>query len=603
MVDQRHKTTVEIAVDDRQVRQLGGALRTALSTDQIDRFNRGLDQMLDRLRKAQPAAGALPGGRMGAAPPRLPPPPPPPRAPAEPEWSKKLIDAIGKMPGARAVGVGAGVGAAGGVMLGNYASRAGGMGAAVMGGEGVTERFLGGIPLFGQAMGAAVGAARRYAQEFISFRQSVVGTVGRTGFAPGTGGEGLGRYGFMPSELPQRFAGIAEASRMRGEGLREFGREALIRERRFGIGAESSAKLAGAIGVGTQGVDATRAQAAVQNAIKTGVAAGFRISDLGDVIDDIASDISQLRSKGIMVDDASMMTLRAMFGATGKESLQGAAATSAAKAAEDVLRSAPERGDFGAALAMQLARKGGKTPYEAFEMLEKSPQELVPEFIKAITGMGGTEEAQAFGLRSAFQGKIGYRQARELIQASQAGTLSPEQIETAFGKRTGELGEAAGVAEAQMGGAPATAAAMEAKRLGYGGQAVAAIQQLQTQELELAELGVTIGKDIAKISAETIKWVNILKDRGVQGVISELGAIGEKPKRFVDVEPGAAIPQEDLQDRMIDLKNAIEGLTNAFNSYVGAAKSVGNTVTDVLEGIGRGVAGSVGGIPIVSQGQ
>ena len=567
MTEQRHKTVLEIAVDDRGVRQLGNSIKATLSTEPVERFNRAIADLLRRLQQVQSAGGAAgaPGGPAGRAPGR-PPPPPPPRGPApgggagEPAWAGKLLSAIEKMPGR--TGVGAGVGAGAGVMAGNWLSRAGGMGAATMGGEGVTEHFLGGIPIVGQMMGAAVGAARRYAQEFVGYRQALGATVGATGFDPrgGANAGSLGRFGIMPGELPGRFAEIGRTSRMRGAGLEEFGTRAIATERTTCIGAGTIGHLAGAAGIGANETTPARASSLLENAIKTGMAAGFRIADLGDVLEDIASNTEELRSKGIMVTSESLMSIRAMLGATGRAGLQGAPGSAAAKSMEDVLRGAPERSDFGAALAMRLAMKGGRSPFAAMEALEQNASQLIPEFVKAITEMGGTEEGQAFSLRQAMQGRLGYHQARQLVQAGAAGELTPALAAQVAAGRASEYNAAVDAGKAGTGGAAATEAGLAEKRLAYGGTAVGDIQALQVQELELAKLGVKIGTNIADISAKGIELINIFTDKGMEGVVKKMLSWGGEGRRHTDAEPGEPLPAT-LLGRLTDFANGLERTT------------------------------------------
>lgn len=561
MTEQRHKTVLEIAVDDRGLRQIHNTIRQVFSVTSVAAYNKEVERVTQTVgRLTQRMGGAGPGRLAGAVaaggrptmvgvPGGM-----PPRAggggggagaaptAGEPPWVAKLIAAVqgGRQPmGFAGTAAATGVGVAGANMLG----RLGGVGAGAAHGEGFSERMLGAIPGVGPILAAAVGSARQFASEFQSYRQGLAGVQGAIGMGsiPANRRRALSQVGIGPEELPGRFAEIGGASGMRGRDLSDFASRALVHERITGAGAGQQAALVGAGGMGEVTTNADIAQRLIAKAIETGMAGGFRDAKFGDMMASIAGHVAALREKGIMTDPRSTLQLVAMLGATRRTGLMGEPGLAAAKTMEGVVRAAPDKSDFFSAILMQLAMKKKGSPFKGMMELEQNPAAMIPEVLKRITQMGGSEEGQAFALHQGMGGQISRLQAMQMIQASKAGEVSPEQVEKILNQfQTARMNPETGKMEMLKGreartatmyeeaggrqgfGVAAQAAQMEQQRLDTGAKHIGVMQKLQSAELKLADEGARLGAQMSELTTAIIPYAT----KGLAAFTDTLGAVG-----------------------------------------------------------------------------
>jgi hypothetical protein len=417
------------------------------------------------------------------------------------------------------------MGATGAVAAGHMLSR-GASGAAA--GDGLTERSLGAIPLVGPPMAAAIGTARQVNREFIGYRQQVAEAFGQLGTTTGAGtGAALG---ISPNALPGRLASLAKGAGVRGQGAVDIGMEALTRERLMGIGSGEQASLVGAAGIGGKAASPAEANNLLREAIGGAVVSGFRDARIGEFIQSIAGHVEGLRRQGIMVDPKSTIRAVAAVGATKKSSLQGEAGMSAVRGMEDVIRGAPSAKGFLPAMLMQNALGGGRDPFRAFMAMEEDPASMIPQMVEQISGMGGSVEARAFALHQGMGGKISRRQALDLIQAGESGSLSSDQVGQIMSKGEAKQAQLAKGGKAAVGTA-ATEAGMSAQRIKKGGEVQQEILAMRKAELAVVKQAAAIG---AKIAKETVDAAKKLIEAYQKGGLPEMMKMaGEEMRKML----------------------------------------------------------------------
>lgn len=530
MADERHKTSIEIDVDDQQIRQLGAAIKGALGSEVVNRFEqsmRGVTQQVEKLAKA--FEGVDVPKRRGEERARLP----------SVRKSAAIAAAVSGVVGAPGSGLsaaqrrqrereekergGRGLGFWGttaAVATGNMLTRGA---TAAAGGEGLTERGLGAVPFgIGAPLAAAVGTARQVNREFIAFRQSQAEAFGQLG---GRVGPGRGAaLGIAPGAISGQLAGLARGAGVRGEGAADIGIEMLLRQRLMGIGGGEQASLVGAAGIGGQAQNPAQARGLINEAIGGAVVAGFRDARIGEFVQSIAGHVEALRRQGIMVDPKSTIRAVAAVGATRGRSLQGEAGMSAVRGMEEVIRGAPSAQGFLPAMLMQQAMGGGRDPFRAFMAMEEDPAAMIPQMVQQISGMGGSVEAKAFALHQGMGGRISRRQALELIEAGERGDLSADRVDKIMTEGTAKQRELAEGGKAAVGTA-ATEAGMQAQRIRKGGEVQRDILAMRKAELEIVKQAAAIG---AKVAKETVEAARELIDAFKKGGFTELmGKAGE----------------------------------------------------------------------------
>jgi hypothetical protein len=318
MATEKHKTVLEIAVEDRLLRRFGDTLKRVFSTEPIERHRRAQESLGKQLEKNKRTAdtaarggaqrdprtgqfvagsggGSGPGGTAGRA-------PPPPRGGGGGGGGQRQPLGFG------GTALATGVGFMGGQMIGR-----GGAGMAAMArGQGATAGALGAIPVAGGFLSAAYQGAEALAGQSIAQGQAQAMTAGQTGMG-NVGAMGMAKYGINRQQLPGKLAALAQQSGLRGEDLEAMAPEALRTEALTGI---SGGAMIGAAGAAGGDVSPEQAHTMTMDAISAGMDAGFRDAKLGQFIQSIASDIEQMRSRGIMIDAGALPSMQE--GASGR---------------------------------------------------------------------------------------------------------------------------------------------------------------------------------------------------------------------------------------------------------------------------------------------
>ena len=322
MAEQRHRTVLEIGVDDRQLRSLGQTLDKALSEKAVDAFEKSLERTAASMQKIVEAQGKLLKGQEDLA-----------RRARSPQGGRRggltgmlvgmalgtgggLTGAADAMAGAGLAGeYGASGRMAGGAWLGGRGigrlahaglTHAGNIGGAVMN-EGFLGSILGGLPFVGPMISGAIGGANAFYQAHVARSRAQAGAYGSTRL---TGYGGLSnRYGLGPTELPSTVGSFAEAAGVRGLG--EIGP-------RWDLGADL-ANLAGIDYGATGGFmraaggaalgrsrSATSETRATTEMLSAAIVAGVEESQLGQVLSNLGSTFEDLQTRGFMISPESM---------------------------------------------------------------------------------------------------------------------------------------------------------------------------------------------------------------------------------------------------------------------------------------------------------
>ena len=462
MTGQRHKTTIEIDVDDRKIRGLDQTLHRTFDDRMLAAFERSIDrtatsmermlrvaERLDRTMRRMPGIGGGAGGGRGgggmAAGGSL--------GPQIAQLSQQIQQlARALQAGGGAGGGGGGARGGGGGFAGRTASTAlgtylGGLTAAAGGGQGIISQAAGGIPLAGGFLGGAIGAIQNYYQRYESAQTGIsrqAGALGRR--RPPRGAVSTMRgFGFdRPARMQQatQFAGAAGLS---GEGVTpEFLNTA---QRLQSLGGIDAAGVVGAMGVGRMGPRGQdygasapgMSSGAMMQAVSAGMQAGVREARLGQFVAAATSVLEQGRMQGVDLELGQVLQTVQGFAAAG-EGFQGQRAQEAMSRAIPEMRSFRPGTDFRTLLRLRAAGfgrqgEGGRSYLEAMQHIQTRPAEQIASELAQIQQMGGgRSDVTAYMMSQYAPGATGsIRQARSL-----AG-MGPEQ-RAAFGREVGTEG-------------------------------------------------------------------------------------------------------------------------------------------------------------------
>lgn len=439
MADQRHRTILEIGVDDRQLRNAGKTLDSAFSAKAMEAFEKSLERTAALMAKiaesqekiargqekmsrsqGQASAGGLAARLFARA-----------MGTTDRDTVERLARAglagdygmRGRVIGGAYVG-----GAATASATDRVATTAGRVGGMLMN-EGFIGQILGGLPYVGPIFGGAASAAGGYYQAHVARQRARAQAYGTT-YLGRAEYEGIpDEFGLGPQGLPQALAEFGRASGLRGGDLTSRFPTAASLANLMGVGyAESGGFMRALRGVGMGGfgrsvVDAGGSEAGRGYTLETGLmpeyarrrrnaepggevmgglrrllGAAFEIgvdeSDLSRVVSDIGNAVVSMHEQGIMVDPQSMTGLvAAIGGVAGTDTgLAGMAGVRLAQSMTEGLRGVARnpQDDLFQMLAMESAGYGrGATYMEARQRLQESPETLVSDIVGRLQGMVG----------------------------------------------------------------------------------------------------------------------------------------------------------------------------------------------------------------------
>jgi hypothetical protein len=496
----RHRTVLEIGVDDREVRGLGATMDRTFSTTSIDAFERSLERTSRTLGKLV-------------------------------EQQNKLLGALSRMTGAGGGFAGPGVsgGGAGGFggpagppappaaarrRPGRFLQRTAatalgtsiGMAGAGLQGQGFAGMMAAGIPVVGPMLLGATQGIRNFYGAHVQQQMARAGAVGQAGVGAGGFNQfqraGI-RLGYGPSESPGVLGGIGAQTGMVGQDLMNVAPR-LARAQRV-MGFQNLGNVLGGAGAAGPGGGAGSPFSLMADAVFTGVSGGIREARLDRFFSQFGSWIEGLRTSGIQISASSLMQLvrgTSMLGRT----FQGEAGAQAAQGFMGAMRGAGGRQGQGALMALRAGglRGGGfgnRTFMQAREWMQQNPAQAMSNFMQMFrqVSRGATpDEASLFAeqIWSSLGMQLEPGQARDFAQAAMDPGGGPAQaflqqfddaragddrVQSMIERRTGQ---AAGVLAT-----PRAEAGYEAQRAGVGGrpEIIRAMRNMRTLEVALAK--------------------------------------------------------------------------------------------------------------------
>ena len=446
MADNRIKTTIELKVDDRDVRNLNKTVSRAFDEKSVKDFERAVERSSramavlatasTRAAKANYTAmgvgigrgggggsGGGPGGVGGGG-----------------GDTRELIASIRELTAAmRANGPGGGGKEKGesffsrtgstaiGTYLGNRTSQVGGLVGGSVGGSGMTAGIAGAIPLLGSAISGAINGIRSIYGEFVQQQAAESGSVGATGRGLGGFQDPAQAWGLDASQAPGVMAEFSQQSQLTGRALTDrFATKALEYKMLGGIGNASS--IVGA--ANTSGGAVANPEKLMAQAISAGMRAGIKDSKLSDYMGQVAGWAEQTRAGGFNIAPESVLQ---MIEGYSKVGLRGESAIRNALSASAAIRGMGKGSSSSDMMALTAVGYGqGTSYYDARKMLEKSPEKVMPQILKMM-GQGGSLE--------------GRMRVFETMFAPIAGTMSVEDMEKLMGGDTSGFGAELGTAE------------------------------------------------------------------------------------------------------------------------------------------------------------
>lgn len=497
MAETKHRTTLEIGVEDREVIGLGREIDNTFDPRRVEAFAEVIERAAthmsaladaqERVAAALDAAtrgggGGGAGGGGGGSPAGA--------AGGGGGDISALLDALGgireelKNQGkARKEAERETVRSLTRGMLGGIGGIAG-LGPAAMSG-GMTAAVAGLIPIVGPALAAAIGAANGYASEFAAQRQAEAGAFGATGLSwrdqEALVGEAVSAFGIAPGSVPGMLASFAASSGLSGGRLGGGFGASLALEQLLGVRGGGS--LIGA--AETAGGRVSDPAQLLEDAVSAGVNSGFRVTRLDDFFSGVGSFMQRAATQGIPLDASSVLGMVQSFAATGS-AFQGEAGLAAAEGISGALsRAGRGEGVFqGVALrSVGFGEPGGPSFMQARERLSRIAEnpEYVANFVNQLRSMAPDADTGAYLIERAFRDlghELSPTQARQLYEMG----YSPV---TEMGGAGAELLTERGARAGNIFGVGASTGGLARGRQRLGGAVFEDSQRIQQRDLSL----------------------------------------------------------------------------------------------------------------------
>lgn len=560
MPETRHRTVLEIGVDDRALRQLAPTMERALNPKIAEAFEKSMERSTSALSKMveqQARLGKLLDEQAKRAQGRQ---RDDDRRRRDEDRRQRDVTRSGTAQGSFIGTLGA-----------HAAMRTNQLAGQMPYNEGFLAQMLSAIPILGPAFAGAVGGAQSFYQSFAQqqiARARAFGTSGLTnrGFA-GLTSTGVG-MGYGPTEMAGFVGGLGGSSGMRGGALERLVPRALQLQTLMGIDSGVSGSLVNASLAGTQAFAGLadpdiedRSAAMVTEAVADGLAAGIREGRIGEVLQQIAASVMQMRTRGIPLDLGETLGLMRGLGALGG-GFSGEASGEAARSITAGFSGAADREGVMSALAIRQRMEAHGEDYEtAARAIEASPASAFRSVMSSLARFRGTRGYETM-LRNQFE-RLGINLSRE--QAHRLASASPEDFDRMVASEIGSgEGLVRGVLEERAGEAPlgtaATEAGYEARRAGIG-----------------AGMAETVG-EYRNLEIRMIRAFQPMVQAFAQGVIREVGGL------FDAFQEGGVLGL--LEHAMTRLTDAImTDLPNALREAVGlpTTADAGDMAMDALD--------------------
>ena len=544
MVDSRHKTKIELEVDDRQVRGLDKTLSDAFDDRDVKEFDTAIEKSSQNVRKLTQNLEHL--GRV-----------------QERNRQQARNNRGGAAGGGGGLGFGGTVGATAiGTALGRMGGRVNQVGGALGQGEGFISQALGGIPWIGGLLSGALNQSRQLYGEFAQQQQAIAtasSTLGRRSL--GGAGNLFTAFGMDRGQAMQRAAQLAQAGGISGdEASPEFLEQALRMQMLGGIQNAPSVVRA----MTTAGGSSRDAAQAMTDAVSAGIAGGFRDARLGEFLQVAASTLEQARRSGADVRVASILQLQRGFAQAGA-SFQGAAGAQSVSELTGGLRNMQIGNNFASQIALRAAGFGeeGVSYSDALLRLQSNPEQMLPAIIRQLRqASGGNVEATRSLLRQvapALGLNLSEQQVRDLAGGELGGFDPNEYVggeADEFLARRGELAEGFRT--------PATEAQYRNRRAGIGGAVARSVVSVRSAELSLmAEVLPTVAGGINEMVGQLTRLVEIFQAEGASGLMTHVmqGMLDSLSEGMgLNPEELAAAREEIVENPMGVLEQTVDGL-------------------------------------------
>ncbi len=421
MTDTRHKSTIEIGVDDRDLDETQKKIQRTFDPRAVEAFTRNIERATKSFEKMGVAAkkagmpatggsfggntgggGAAGGSQIGLS--------------ADISALRRAIQELADQHkktnereeqhahAGRGRGSGRGMSA-----MSAAAGFAGGVGVSAISGGFVgtlaSSIAQAVIPVFGAAVGQVLSAGAQQAvalyQEYAQQQMAQAGAFGRTGVAGGYVGEGA-RYGIQPGQMPGILSQLSGSSGLDGSRLTS----ALPVQLRLSqlLGVEGAGGIVGA--AETAGGRVSDPSELMLQAVSEGLAIGIRTTRLDQYLQNVSGWVEGVRSQGLNLSPESAMRMISGMAASG---LQGEAAVGAARSMSDSLATAGRGRGLAHALAISatgFGQQGGPDYHDALMMLEdrENHPQLMENFVGRVRGMGGSTGQRAYLMRTLAEG-------------------------------------------------------------------------------------------------------------------------------------------------------------------------------------------------------
>lgn len=586
MTEQRHKTVLEIAVDDRGVKDLEKSISRAFDPEQARQFSESLERSARAMEGLQEALGniKLPGtsggsgGGGGGGGPRDPQFGPTRQTQEREEKESKKRDARDERDSKRRQQREEKAAAnkqrrdeqgeqrrerddqrerehAREVVSRAIERTIGVAGAAAAGG--FTTALAGAVPYIGGGMSAVLGGVQSFYGEFAQAqtalaRSSAISNVDR--LDP----EQFTRYGFGPMEAASLLSQNARASGRTGPGLQGVMPTQLRLQSLMGV--QGGAGLVGAAEQRGGTADASRL---MMDAVSTGLAAGIRDTELDKYLANVSSWVDRVRTEGIDMSAESALAMARGLSGMGP-AFRGMAGAKRAQDLADALAGSPDREGLGTGLAFEAARRvaGPQASIEDLvQLLEQRDTRVMAMFVQmARQTMGDT-----LGLRALLK-SMGVEMPIAQLRGMQGGEIGgfqggagPEAENALRGRaRTVEPGLGAARMQAEMG--------FRRYELGGREEITEAARNMMDRDLALAE---KLLPQAASVIDKVFEFAeNFLKGpaAATQGALNQVGEsigvdkLGDNWREGIKDGVGGALREFFTADTMSMLAKTMFGI-------------------------------------------
>lgn len=423
MPEQRHTTTLDIRVDDREVQQLAESLDRTFSTKVIDKFTEGLEKqsrafttLIHQQKELAKELGAVSKALKDAA---------------RGDNGPGMVQRVGEQAAGTAIGH----------KLYDMMKELPHQMMGAVRGE-LTTSLMKAVPGVGEAAAEIVEGARQYYQMQVAYAGQRAGAFGKTGLGVGSmdsASRALGeRFGVMPEEVPGLLSSISQQTGLTGRDLQGAAPTALGLGRIAGV--DQAGSVVGAAGsVGGQ-MNAARATSLMKDTLSAAIVSGFQESRFDQYFQSLATFTEQMRNQGMMMDPESINALIRGFGASNAETLRGMGAIGFAQnALGGIQKGMRGRGIAAAILMKATGVTEGRNFFEAQEDLENNPAQYFADVVKLIrqnTSNISDQHTRAGFVRNIWEqagfGNISMSRARDILE------MDPDKLKNEFFQPEGE---------------------------------------------------------------------------------------------------------------------------------------------------------------------